>query len=100
MTTAGQLGVSSYETAWYLLRRLRQGMVNDTRTPLVGLIEADEMIIGGPATGKKDRGVTQAVHTLVIGAIEVLRYVAKSGMGKEKAGQLRLQWITHANPLE
>ena len=58
-----QLGVSSYETAWYLLQRLRKGMVNDTRTPLAGLIEADETIIGGPATGKKGRGVTQSVHT-------------------------------------
>jgi transposase-like protein len=33
----------------------------------------------------------------VIGAIEVLRYVAKNGMGKEKAGRLRLKWITHAD---
>ena len=93
-----QLGVSSYETAWYLLQRLRKGMVNDTRTPLAGLIEADETIIGGPATGKKGRGVTQSVHnSLVIGAIEVLRYVTKNGMGKEKAGRLRLKWITHAD---
>jgi hypothetical protein len=75
-----QLGVSSYETAWYLLQRLRKGMVNDTRTPLAGLIEADETIIGGSATGKKGRGVTQSVHnSLVIGAIEVLRYVAFNG---------------------
>lgn len=93
-----QLGVSSYETAWYLLQRLRTGMVNDTRTPLAGLIEADETIIGGPATGKKGRGVTQRVHnSLVIGAVEVLRYVAKNGMGKEKAGRLRLEWMTHAD---
>jgi transposase-like protein len=93
-----QLGVSSYETAWYLLQRLRKGMVNDTRTPLAGLIEADETIFGGPATGKKGRGVTQSVHnSLVIGAVEVFRYVAKNGMSKEKAGRLRLEWITHAD---
>ncbi len=93
-----QLGVSSYETAWYLLQRLRKGMVNDTRTPLAGLIEADETIIGGPATGKKGRGVTQSVHNfLVIGAVEVLPYISKNGMGKEKAGRLRLEWITHAD---
>jgi hypothetical protein len=93
-----QLGVSSYETAWYLLQRLRKGMVNDSRPPLTGRIEADETIIGGPATGKKGRGVTPSVHnSLVSGAIEVLRYVAKNGMGKEKAGRLRLQWITHAD---
>ncbi len=73
-------------------------MVNDTRTPLAGLIEADETIIGGPATGKKGRGVTQSVHNfLVIGAVEVLPYISKNGMGKEKAGRLRLEWITHAD---
>ena len=73
-------------------------MVNDTRTRLGGLIEADETIIGGPATGKKGRGVTQAVHnSLVIGAVEVLPYVAQNGTGKERAGRLRLQWITHAD---
>ena len=31
-----QLGISNYESAWYLLQRLRKGMVNENRTPLDG----------------------------------------------------------------
>lgn len=93
-----QLGVSSYETAWYLLQRLRKGMVNEARTMLTGVIEADETMIGGPAKGKKGRGVTQSAHkSLVVGVIEVLQYVDKQGVKKEKAGRLRLELIEHAD---
>ena len=93
-----QLGISNYETAWYLLQRLRKGMVNENRTPLDGLIEADETIIGGPAKGMKGRGVMQSVHkSLVIGAVEVMQYVDKKGVSKEKAGRLRLDLIDHAD---
>lgn len=48
-----QLGIAKNDTAWFMLHRLRQGMVNVDRTPLSGLIEADETHIGGPAKGKK-----------------------------------------------
>ena len=93
-----QLGISNYESAWYLLQRLRKGMVNENRTPLDGLIEADETIIGGPAKGMKGRGATQSVHkSLVIGAVEVVQYVDKKGVAKEKAGRLRLELIDHAD---
>lgn len=93
-----QLGISSYESAWYLLQRLRKGMVNDGRTPLTGLVEADETIIGGPAKGKKGRGVVQRHQTsLVIGAVEILSYADKRGVVKEKAGRLRLEVIAHAD---
>lgn len=33
-----QLGIKSNETAWYLLHRLRNGMVNDTRSKIAGLV--------------------------------------------------------------
>lgn len=93
-----QLGISSYESSWYLLQRLRKGMVNESRSPLSGLVEADETIIGGPAKGKKGRGVTQSIHkALVIGAVEVLSYVDKKGVLREKAGRLRLSLIDHAD---
>lgn len=42
---ARQLGLSSATTAWHMLHRLRQGMVNKNRSQLSGLIEADESII-------------------------------------------------------
>ena len=91
-----QLGIGSYETAWHLLHRLRRGMVNEGRTPLQGLVEADEAIIGGPAKKKKGRGVTAAPHkTLVIGAVEVLTYNDWKGK-KERAGRLRLAILENA----
>ncbi|MDP2852492.1 MAG: IS1595 family transposase [Gallionella sp.] len=62
------------------------------------VIEADETIIGGSAKGMKGRGVTLSVHkSLVIGAVEVMRYVDKKGAAKEKAGRLRLDLIDHAD---
>ena len=85
-----QMGCS-YKTAWYLLHRLRRGMVNESRSPLCGRVEADEVIIGGPVRGKTGRGVTKdEKSTLVFGAVEVIVYTDKHGDRMEKAGRLRL----------
>lgn len=92
-----QLGIGGYQNAWHLLHRLRRGMVNDHRSPLSGLIEADESIIGGPAKGRVGRGVTAAKHkTLVGGAVEVLVYTSKEGRRRERAGRVRLQVFADA----
>ena len=86
-----QLGISSDTTAWHLLHRLRKAMVSDTRTRLSGLVEVDETHIGGPAKGKKGRGVAAAEHkSLVMGAVEVLLYTDAQGQRRERAGRLRL----------
>src|SRR3989339_1261117 len=61
-----QLGLGSYRTAWFLLGRLRRGMVNDARTKLSALVEADETIVGGPAKTMKGRGVIHAEHTSLV----------------------------------
>ncbi|HUZ08424.1 MAG TPA: IS1595 family transposase, partial [Candidatus Paceibacterota bacterium] len=53
-----QMGCSC-KTAWYLLHRLRRSMVNEQRSLLCGRVEADEVIIGGPVSGKTGRGVTK-----------------------------------------
>src|ERR1017187_7878811 len=71
-----QLGCR-YQTAWFVLHRLRRGMVSDTRSRLAGRVEADEerrgmvsdtrsrlagrveadeVIVGGPVRGKRGRG--------------------------------------------
>jgi len=93
-----QLGLGSYRTAWFMLNRLRKGMVNDTRTPLAGIVEADETIIGGPVKNKRGRGVTHGTHkSLVIGAVEVILYFDKNRTLKEKAGRLRMEVIRHAD---
>ena len=95
-----QRGSSRDTTAWHMLHRLRKGMVNENRSRLSGLIEADESIIGGPAKGKRGRGVTAAQHkTLVIGAVEVLTYEDKKGTRCERAGRLRLSTLDDAGEI-
>jgi len=90
-----QLGLRSNDTAWYLLHRLRKGMVNDARSQLSGLIEADETFIGGPEKGKRGRGAGN--KSLVVGGVEVLVYEDKSGKRRERAGRLRLALIPDAS---
>lgn len=92
------LGTSSYKTAWYLLQRFRRAMVNDTRTPLRGMVEADETLIGGPAKGKKGRGVAAGTSkSLVLGMVEVVSYKDASGTAKKRAGRVRLEVVDHAD---
>jgi len=93
-----QLGIRSHDTAWYLLHRLRKGMVHDGRSRLSRLIEADETFIGGPVKGKKGRGVAAAEHkSLVVGAVEVLIYQDRQGKRRERAGRLGLALIPDAS---
>ena len=95
-----QLGIRSATTAWHMLHRLRKGMVNENRSCLAGLIEADETIIGGPAKRKRGRGVIAARHkSLVIGAVEVLSYLDKKGKRCERAGRLRLSILDDAGEI-
>jgi transposase-like protein len=92
------LGTSSYETAWYLLQRFRRAMVNDNRSLLNGTVEADETLVGGPAKGKKGRGVAKGKNkSLVLGMVEVLSYKDASGKAKKRAGRVRLEVADHAD---
>jgi hypothetical protein len=93
-----QLGLGSYRTAWFMLNRLRKGMVSDSRSRLSGIVEADETIIGGPIKNKRGRGVTHGTHkSLVVGVVGVIPYVDKNGNACEKAGRLRLAVIQNAD---
>jgi len=74
-----------------MLHRLRHAMVNDNRTKLYGIVEADETIIGGPSEEFYGRGVTEdEKRSLVFGAVEVIPWQDKAGRQREKAGRLRL----------
>jgi transposase-like protein len=42
-----QLGLSRFETAWFLLHKLRRAMVNPDRSKLAGSVEVDETWVGG-----------------------------------------------------
>jgi len=93
-----QLGIAKYESAWFLLHRLRQGMVRANRGPLAGVVEADETHVGGPAEGHRGRGVAKAPHaSLVMGAVEVRSLTNKIGKSVERAGRLRLQKVRSAS---
>lgn len=63
------LPISSYQTAWTMLAKLRTVMRPALTRPLTGRVEVDETFIGGPRPGKVGRGA--AGKTLVAGAIEV-----------------------------
>src|ERR1700751_2297835 len=45
------LGLGSYRTAWNLLHKLRRAMVRPGRERLQGIVEVDEIFIGGPRPG-------------------------------------------------
>lgn len=50
------LGLGSYHTAGNWLHKLRRAMVRPGRDLLEGVVEADEIYIGGPRPGKRGRG--------------------------------------------
>jgi len=93
-----QIGIGSYRTAWFMLKRLRQAMINSARTPLVGLVEADETLVGGHSQGQKGRGVAKEPHVaLVVGAVAVESFINKKGKKIERATRLRLRQIKNAD---
>ena len=50
------LDMGSYQTAWTMLHKFRVAMVDPNRSPLTGLVEADEVFVGGKRkAGKKGR---------------------------------------------
>jgi len=50
------LGLGSYQTAWTWLHKFRRLMVLSGRNKLPGIIEVDEVLVGGKASGKRGRG--------------------------------------------
>ena len=84
-----ELAIASYETAWLLSMKLRAAMVAPERTPLSGLVEADETTI--PFRTKDDppaggQGRSHDGKLLLIGAVEVV----SSKNEKLTLGRLRL----------
>ena len=70
------LGLGSYRTAWQWLHKLRRAMVRPGRDRLAGVVEVDEIFIGGERAGKRGRGA--AGKTLVVIAAQQ----AEKGIGR------------------
>ena len=81
------LGITRYETAWYLLRRIRGAMVRSGRERLSGLVEVDEVFLGGVRPGKRGRGA--------LGKVLVL--VAVEDKGRAGFGRIRIAVIPNAS---
>jgi transposase-like protein len=64
-----QVGLSSYQTAFTMLHKLRAAMVRSGRDKLSSLVEVDETYIGGEEPGKKGRGAGGKV--IVAGAVDI-----------------------------
>lgn len=81
------LGIKNQKTGWNLLRIIRRGMVRSGRELLNGLVEVDEVFLGGVKPGKRGRGASGKLLILV--AIE----------DKEKAGigRIRMEIIPDAS---
>ena len=80
------LGLSSYQTAWTWLHKIRTAMVVPNRTKLSGTIEVDDAYLGGESTGKRGRGAEN----------KVLIAVASELDGK-KVGRCRIGIIADAS---
>ena len=64
-----QVGLTSYQTAFTMLHKLRAALVRTERTKLEGTVEVDETYVGGREAGKSGRGAGGKV--LVAGAAEI-----------------------------
>lgn len=83
-----QLGLH-YETAWFLLHKLRRAMVNPERRRLHGQVEVDETWIGGKQAGLKGgRQRHDRKALLVVAAVE---------RGERALGRLRLEVMPDAS---
>lgn len=87
------LGLGSYRTAWTWLHKLRRAMVRPGRDRLTGVVEVDEIYIGGPRPGKRGRGAAGKVLVLIaaqeaaqgIGRIRLARVADASAQSLEPA---------------
>ena len=79
------LGLGSYHTAWKWLHKLRLAMVRPGRDRLAGVVEVDEIFIGGERSEKRGRGA--GGKTLVIIAAQ---------QEEKGIGRIRLRRVANA----
>ena len=87
------LGIGSYRTAWSWLHKLRRAMVRPGRDRLTGVVEVDEVFIGGERSGKRGRGAEGKALVILaaqqdgkrIGRIRLRRVADAAGASLEPA---------------
>ena len=87
------LELGSYHTAWEWLHRLRRAMIRPGRDQLSGVVEVDEVYIGGESPGKRGRGA--ADKALVIVAAEDKGKKGKNG--RQCFGRIRFLRVEDAS---
>jgi len=80
------LGLGSYKTSWTWLHKFRRLMVMSGRSKLQGIVEVDEVLLGGKKSGKRGRGAEG--KSLIVVAVEI--------KGR-KTGRVRLAKIPDAS---
>ena len=80
------LDLGSYRTAWMWLYKLRRAMVRPGRERLAGIIQVDEIYMGGEKSGKRGRGAVG--KALVVVMVEVK---------EDKIGRIRLRRVHGAS---
>ena len=81
-----QLGLTSYQTAWTWLHKLRRAMVRPGREALMGQVEVDDGYVGGEETGVHGRETKNKAVVAV--AVEVKG---------QAAGRLRMERVEDAS---
>ena len=79
------LGIKRHEVAYQMLHKLRAAMVAPQRERLRGLVEVDEVLVGGPLRGK-GKGTWKGAQRVVLGALEVRG-------AREVPGRIRLRYL-------
>lgn len=87
------LGLGSYHTAWSWLHKLRRPMVRPGRDRLTGVVEVDEVFVGGEHSGKRGRGAAGKALVIIaaqedgkrIGRIRLHRVADAAGQSLEPA---------------
>jgi hypothetical protein len=82
------LGFGSYETAWAWMQKLRRAMVRPDREMLTGIVELDQIYVGGRT--RKQKGFTD----------KVVITVAVERTGTHKLGRVRFDLPDRPNSLE
>jgi hypothetical protein len=60
------LGLGGYKTAWYLLHRIRESMVDGIPAPLGGTVEIDETYLGGKQRLKRNAAALKNKHVVMV----------------------------------